>query len=100
MLPYLLPDAYVLELLASYRHNCQPDLAAMADYQQVAYATHDRDDVEQRRIASGQTLVNRQTIVADGLRKSPLDLTLDIWYAPNPSPLTLPRTIGEACAER
>jgi hypothetical protein len=100
MLPYMLPDAYVLEMLASYRHRCRPELAAMADYQQVAYSAQDRADVEKRRIASGQTLVSRQTVVADGLLDAPLELTLEIWHEPNPSPLTLPRTIGDACGQR
>jgi len=100
MLPYMLPDAYVLEMLASYRHRCRPELAAMADYHQVVYAAQDRADVENRRVASGQTLVSRQTVVAGGVLDSPLELLLEIWHEPNPSPLTLPRAIGEACGQR
>jgi hypothetical protein len=97
MLPYRLPDAYVLEMLASYRHRCRPDLAAMADYQQVIYPAAASDQVAAERRAQGQELVHRQTFRADGLRAEPLELALEIWYQPNPQPLTLPSTIARPC---
>jgi hypothetical protein len=97
MLPYRLPDAYVLESLASHRHRCRPDLAAMADYQQVIYPLATSAEVAAQRRAQGQDLVHRQTVSADGLRAQPLELALEIWYEPSPQSLTLPPTIGATC---
>jgi hypothetical protein len=97
ILPYELPDAYVLEVLASYRHRCRPDIAAMADYQQVIYPAGERSQVEAARRASGQSLVAGDVVVADGLRPQPLPLAVQVWFVPNPAPLTLPPSIGGDC---
>jgi hypothetical protein len=96
-LPYELPDAYVLEVLASYRHRCRPDIVAMADYQQVIYAADERAQVAAARRAIGQTLVASDVVVADGWRPKPLPLAVEIWFVPNPAPLTLPPAIGGEC---
>ena len=97
IVPYQLADAYVLEALASYRHRCRPDLVAMADYEQAIYTAEEAAAVRARHAASGQSLVARETIVADGLRAQPLVVTIDIWHQPHPAPFTLPARIDEPC---
>ena len=49
-LPYLLPEAYVLEHLVSFRHHCKPALEPLADYAQVIYDADTAETVARERV--------------------------------------------------
>lgn len=65
--PYALPDAYVYEALASYRHNAPKarPLWPSADYRIVAVRLLDVED-RQQLDAPGQTLIFERTVTFDG----------------------------------
>jgi hypothetical protein len=96
-LPYHLPEAYVLEQLVSFRHDCKPFLEPLADYAQVIYDTGTAEDVARERARQQREVVARFTLVADGLREKPLPLAIEIWYRRAEIPNPLPRRIGDPC---
>ena len=99
LLPFLLPDAYVLEQLVSYRHGCRIAPEPLADYLQVIYVEEDSEAIARERMQQGREVIGRWTFVADGLREKPQALAVEIWYRPSAIPLTLPETIGAPCKQ-
>jgi hypothetical protein len=95
-LPYLLPDAYVLELLVSYRHRCKPELYPLADYLQVV---HKQNESVSLPNAGGEQWkrVSSHPFSARGLEANAIDGVVEIWFRRNHSPLTLPADINGAC---
>lgn len=90
LLPHLLPEAYVLEQLVSYRHDCKPALEPIADYAQVIYVANDAANIARERERQGREVVAQFALEADGLRVRPLPLVVEVWYrrasVPNPLP--------------
>ena len=99
LLPFLLPDAYVLEQLVSYRHRCRVSLEPLADYLQVIYADEHRESIARERVRQNREAIGRWTFVADGLRDKPRVVAVEIWYRASTIPLNLPETIGAPCKQ-
>jgi len=99
LLPFLLPDAYVLEQLVSYRHRCRVPLEPLADYLQVIYADEHRESIARERVRQNREAIGRWTFVADGLRDKPRVVAVEIWYRASTIPLNLPETIGAPCKQ-
>jgi len=97
MLPYLLPSAYVLETLVTYRHHCKPDLDLLADYVQVIYRGEQVAAIEAELLRRGQDRVARETIRVDGFTPHPYDVNVDLWYRRSNAPNPLPAKIGDPC---
>ena len=97
-LPYLLPDAYVLELLISYRHRCKPALYPFADYLQVVHRENEPIKLPGSGVDAGEwERISSHRFSAQGLEKAPIDGVVEIWFRRNHSPLTLPADINGAC---
>jgi len=97
LLPHLLPEAYVLEQLVSYRHDCKPALEPIADYAQVIYAANDAANIAREREKQGREVVAQFTLEADGLRDKPLPLVVEIWYRPASASNPLPPMVRGPC---
>jgi len=96
-LPYLLPEAYVLEHLVSFRHHCKAALEPLADYAQVIYDADTVETVAQERGRQQREVVARFTVHADGLREKPMPLVIEIWHRAMPAPNPLPSRVREPC---
>lgn len=97
LLPHLLPEAYVLEQLVSYRHDCKPALEPIADYAQIIYVANDTANIARERERQGREVVAQFTLEADGLRDKPLLLVVEIWYRPASAPNPLPPMVRGPC---
>jgi hypothetical protein len=96
-LPFLLPEAYVLEHLMSFRHDCKPLLEPLADYAQVIYVADTADTVAHERARQQRDVVARFTMEADGLRDRPMPLVIELWYRKSSLPNPLPSRVREQC---
>lgn len=99
MLPYHLPEAYVLETLASYRRRCTVELTAAADYAQVVQNA-DAPSPPAKLFGSDDgawQLISKHEMTVNGWQNKPFRLRVDIWYHALPAPLILPSTVGEPC---
>ena len=97
ILPFLLPEAYVLEHLVSFRHACKPALEPLADYAQVIYVADTADMVARERARQQRDVVARFTMEADGLRDRPMPLVIEIWHRKSALANPLPSGIREPC---
>jgi hypothetical protein len=97
LLPYLLPDAYTLERLVSFRHACAPDLRLMADYEQVVYPRDAGDAFAAERRRRNAEVVSSYELVVDGVQAHAATIVVEMWYAPAQSDVVLPRRIDEPC---
>ncbi len=99
-LPYLLPRAYVLETLVSYRHRCTGNLANFADYAQVV---HNADAPMSETALFGRegtwTLISKHEITVDGLQGKPYRLRVDIWYQEHPAQPIFPPRVDQPCGQ-
>ena len=97
-LPYLLPDAYVLEPLISYRHRCKPELYPFADYLQVVHKANESIQLPNAGSDAGPwERISAHSFAAQGLQKDPIDAVVEIWFRRNHSPPTLPTDINGPC---
>jgi len=101
ILPYLLPDSYVLESLVSYRHQCKPELYRFADYVQVV---HKAGESIQLPLDGANRepwqRISAHAFTVRGLHRDPIDAVVEIWFRQNHSPLTLPPDIDGPCVSR
>ncbi len=82
VLPYLYEEAYVLDSLAGYRHDCDFDWAdwrRAADYMHVMWPMHGTLEEQLGPLAARVELVSRQVIQFDGRTQH-----LDVYYNPRP----------------
>ncbi|MBS0319249.1 MAG: hypothetical protein JSR18_01795 [Proteobacteria bacterium] len=98
LLPYRVPDAYVLEKLVSYRDNCANPGARAADYWQVFRPVPAGVAPEALPPpAPGWERVSTRTLTVDGLMASPQRLAVELWFQRDPAPPRLPPTIHGGC---
>lgn len=95
-LPYLLPDAYVLELLVSYRHRCKPELYPLADYLQVVHKQNESVSLPNADAEQWER-VSSHSFNARGLETNAIDGVVEIWFRRNHSSLTLHADINGVC---
>jgi hypothetical protein len=97
-LPYLLPSAYVLETLVSYRHRCTGNLSSFADYAQVV---QNADAPSSETVLFGREdtwrLISKHEITVNGLQGKPYRLRVDIWYQEHPVPPVFPPRVDQPC---
>jgi hypothetical protein len=96
VLPFLVPDAYVLELLVSYRHACPSPHQAAADYWQVFRDVPSGDDGPLPAPA-GWDLISVHNVDVTVLAQSPHRVAVELWFQPHPAEPSLPPTIDGAC---
>jgi len=97
LLPFLVPEAYVFEVLVSYRHRCVADHLAASDYVQVIYPESDMAAFEAERLRQGRETVSRRTFVVDGFRHQSDVIRVELWYRFAEHAVGLSSRIGEAC---
>lgn len=98
LLPFLVPEAYVFEVLVSYRHRCVADHLAASDYVQVIYPESDMAAFEAERLRQGRETVSRRTFVVDGFRHQSDVIRVELWYRFAEHAVGLSSRIGEACS--
>lgn len=82
VLPYAYEEAYILDSLAGYRHDCDfdwPDWRQAADYLHLMWPLHGTREEQLGALAGRAELVSRQVITFDGSRQH-----LDVYYNPRP----------------
>lgn len=97
LLPYLLPEAYTLEKLVSYRPHCEIALEPLADYVQVIYRGADVAAVAAERSRRDRELLAQEVLRIDGLLPRPDELYVELWYRRSTAANRLPPRIGDAC---
>jgi len=116
ILPYSYKEAYIYDVLSSYRHNCGYDRRLSADYIHILIPRHGtlanqllptekyynymmggkaRKIVEKQphKTFEGYRLISSRTIIFDGSRQHFL-----VYYNPHPEPNRQPPGIGDACS--
>lgn len=97
MVPWVVPDSYVLEELVSFRHRCRPDLEPMADYVQMIYSGRDAPAAETMRKQQGRTVIAHDVLMAGGLWPEPMEVHVATWFGPTRQGLILPERVDMPC---
>jgi arabinofuranosyltransferase len=94
VVPWLIPDAYVYEVLASARHDCEIDAKYHADYVQLISP---RMGTPETAFPSGWTeadVISRRSMIFDGNLE-----TVIVFYNRNPRPNILPPYVDQPCLD-
>jgi hypothetical protein len=97
VLPFFLPDAYVLELLVSYRHSCPSPHQAAADYWQV-FRDVPAGEEAPLPMPAGWYLISAHNVDVTALAQPPHRVSVELWFQPYPAEPRLPATINGACS--
>ena len=95
VLPFHYGEAYVLDSLAGYRHDCDydwPDWRRAADYMHVMWPMHGSLEDQLGPLLDRSELVSRQVIAFDGRTQH-----LDVYYNPRPEPKRQSDRVDRPC---
>jgi arabinofuranosyltransferase len=92
VLPWELPNAYVLEQLVSFRHRCEVDRRKVADYFTVIWPREGPLEAQLDGVP-GARLVGHAAIVFDGEAQN-----FDVFFNPRPIANPLPGRVDQPCA--
>jgi hypothetical protein len=96
VLPFFLPDAYVLELLVSYRHLCPSPHQAAADYWQV-FRDLPAGEAAAAPMPPHWYLISAHNVDVTALTQPPHRVSVELWFQPYPAEPRLPATVDGAC---
>ncbi len=98
LLPWRVPEAYVLEKLVSWRRYCANPGARAADYWQVFRPVPEGVAADALPApAPGWERVSTRTITVDGLMPAPQRLAVELWFQQDAAPPRLPATVDGSC---
>ena len=95
VLPYVYGEAYILDSLAGYRHDCDfgwEDWRRAADYMHVMWPMHGSLEEQLGPLLARAELVSRQEIMFDGAPQH-----LDVYYNPRPLPKRQSDRVDRPC---
>jgi hypothetical protein len=92
IMPFYYPDAYIYEILVSYRHHCRYDWKYDADYVNIIYPLHGPLDKQLSQGFEHFSLVSSYTFEFEGNIQH-----YSTYYNPNPLPNKLPPKIYQPC---
>jgi hypothetical protein len=92
LLPYAYQEAYIYEVLVSYRHFCHYDWRLSADYINILAPAMGEIDEQLPKPAGHYELVASYPLDLEGVAQHYL-----VFFDPEPSPHLLPARIGEPC---
>jgi hypothetical protein len=89
IVPYILRDAYIYEILISYRHQGRYNLRVSADYNQVMEPRGGLAKEELPKPIEQYQLISKHKVLFDGVWE-----TFLVFYDPHPEPNRLPSRIN------